>query len=361
MRYLLGPEKTLIVRGPASLRLLSGHATALGAPLENRKLVVRQEKQLPIETSTEADLEITLGESGSIFEIEGSTIPRSWHSALDALVEMEQGKVLIVGATDVGKSTLSAFLANGLLKGKFRSRIVDADIGQADIGPPPTVGSAFPSSFLSSLLDLDTSALIFVGHTSPSRVQSKLLGAIQRLSNNEKQSTITIINTDGWVLDPEAIIYKVELIEAIRPDLVLGIAIGGELEPILSRAGAMSMRIEAPTTVLSRSQSDRRQIRTSGYRRYLDRGTVRAYSLRATQVRLPIGVSSIQTARTSQLRNLVVGLLDSQGYLLQIGVLLSLEGNSLRVYSRPVDHLGGIELGCVRLSTDGVELGYLEL
>lgn len=110
MRYLLAPEKTLIVRGPASLRLLSGQATTLGAPLESRKVVVRQEKQLPIETSSEADLEIVLGESGSIFEVEGSTIPRSWFSALDVLVEMEQGKVMIVGATDVGKSTLSTFL-----------------------------------------------------------------------------------------------------------------------------------------------------------------------------------------------------------------------------------------------------------
>jgi polynucleotide 5'-hydroxyl-kinase GRC3/NOL9 len=339
---------------------MSGQAAALGAPLESRKIVVREEKQLPIETSSEADLEVVLGEAGSIFEVEDSTIPRSWYSALDALVEMRKGRVVIVGATDVGKSTLSTFLANGLFKEEIRSRIVDADIGQADIGPPTTLGSAVPSRYLSSLLDLSPSALVFIGHTSPSQVQSKLLNGIRRLSNDGQQS-LTIINTDGWVLDPEAIIYKVELIEAIQPDLVLGIATGEELESVLSRSAAISMRIEAPATILERSRSDRRQIRTAGYRRFLDGGKTRTFQLRETRVTLPKGLPSIKSARISELSNLIVGLVDHQGYMLQIGVLLGLEADSLRVYSRPVSRLGEIELGYVKLSTDGVELGYLEL
>ena len=154
MRYLLGSKRTLILRGPASLRLLGGQATALGAPLESRKVVVRQDKQLPIETTSEADLDLVMAESRSILEVDGSTIPRSWHSALDALMEMEQGKVVIIGAQDVGKSTLCTFLANGLLKGGVVSRLVDADIGQADIGPPTTLGKAIVSEYVSSLLDL---------------------------------------------------------------------------------------------------------------------------------------------------------------------------------------------------------------
>jgi polynucleotide 5'-hydroxyl-kinase GRC3/NOL9 len=360
MRYLLAPEKTLILRGPASLRLLDGEATALGAPLEKRKLVVRQEKQLPVETVSQADLEILSGESGSVFEIKGSTIPMSWHSALDALVEMKQGKVMILGATDVGKSTLSAFLANGLTRKRVTPRIVDADIGQADIGPPTTVGMSVTSGYVTSLLDLSPSAMIFVGHTSPSRVQSKLVEAIRRLSNDGRQ-TLTIINTDGWVLDPDAIIHKVGLIKAINPDLVLGIAPGTQLEPILSRTTCVSMKIEAPTTVLTRSRNDRRQIRTAGYRRFLDGGRTRAYDRRVTQVKLPHGLASIQSKLFSELSNLTVGLLDSQGYLLQIGVLQGFEENRLKVYSRPVNGLRAIELGYVKLSTDGIEIGYLEM
>ena len=155
MRYLLGSKRTLIVRGPASLQLLGGQATALGAPLESRKVVIRQEKQLPIETTSEADLDVVMDESGSMLEVDGSTIPRSWHSALNALIEMEQGKVVIVGAQDAGKSTLCTFLANGLLKDGVVPRLVDADIGQADIGPPTTLGKAIVSDvyFVTSRLE----------------------------------------------------------------------------------------------------------------------------------------------------------------------------------------------------------------
>ena len=85
------------------------------------------------------------------------------------------------------------------------------------------------------------------------------------------------------------------------------------------------------------------------------------YPRRETQLRLPNRLQSIQSVRISELRNLIVGLLDDQGYLLQIGILQSLDEDSFRVYSRTTDHLREIELGNVKLSTDGVELGYLEV
>ena len=360
MRHLLGSRNTLIVKGPATIQLLAGHASALGAPLDSgSKLIVREEKQLPIETSSEADLDIVSGKSSSIFEVEGSTIPSSWHSALDAINEMNQGKVMVVGAGDVGKSTLTSFLANGLLKKGIRPRIIDADIGQADIGPPTTIASALPTSYVYSLVGLAPSTMLFIGHTSPSHVQRKLLSGIGRLCDQE-QRTLTLINTDGWALDPEAILYKIELIETIHPDLVLGIATGNELDPVLSRTGA-SMMIEAPQLVLARSQSDRRQIRTLSYRRYLDGASTSTLSKRNVQVKLPDALARSGSTRTSDLRNLIVGLLDNEGYLLQIGVLLDLEEETLRVYSRSVDGLSELELGYVKLSLEGVEMGYLDL
>jgi polynucleotide 5'-hydroxyl-kinase GRC3/NOL9 len=359
MRYLLGAMKTLIIRGPASIRLLTGRAAALGAPLENRRIIIRRERQLPIETSNEASLEILVGNSGSVFEVEDSTIPGSWHSALEALVEMKQGRVVIIGATDVGKSTLSAFLVNGLLSNGVDSRIVDADIGQADIGPPATIGSASPRAYISSLVELEPSALVFIGDTSPSRVQSKLFDGVRRLTNARRR-LLTIINTDGWVSDPEATAYKAELIETIQPDLVLAIAAGAELESIISRTSAATMRIQAPTTILTRSRSDRREIRTAAYRRFLDGGKTRTYSLQEVRVKVLPGLALSQLAGTSVVGNLLVGLLDKEGSLLQIGVLLGLEKELVRVYSRSADLLKEIELGYVKLTTDGVELGYLE-
>lgn len=359
MRYLLAAKNTLIVRGPASFRLVDGEATVLGAPLDDkRRLVVRQEKQLPIEARSETDLEITLGESGSVFEVQGSTIPPSWDSAVEALAEMEQGKIMVIGATDVGKSTLSTYLANGLFRKRIKLTVVDGDIGQADIGPPTTIGKAVPSDYVSSLVDLKTQALIFIGHTTPNQVETKLIDAIRRLSDQDHQA-LTIINTDGWVLDPEAVTYKIRMAEAIQPDLILGIAEGTELQPILSGSIGRSLKVEAPQNVLTRSRSDRREIRIAGYRRFLDGGKTRTFSLHDVRLRLP-HERPIQATKDLDLKNLIVGLLDNAGYLLQIGVLLGLEKSLLRLYSRRANEVKEIELGQIKLSVDGVELGYLD-
>ncbi len=360
MRYLLARNNTLIVRGPASIRLLSGNAKVLGAPLkQERKLIVRQEKQLPIEAGSEVVLEITLGESAKIFEIEGSSIPRSWRSAVDTLASMEQGKVMVIGATDVGKSTLCTYLTNELLNKGLRLRLIDADIGQSDIGPPTTLGSAVPSFFVTSLADLKPEALIFIGHTSPSQVETKLIDGIRRLANNEQES-ITIINTDGWVVDPEAVLYKMKLIDTIEPELVIGIATQTELQPILSGSRARSLSLEAPQEVFRRSQSDRREIRIAGYRRFLEGGTARTFQLRALKLTMPKIFQSLHAQQSRELNNLIVGLLDDRRYLLQIGVLLGVQKDSVRIYSKPVEAAREIEIGYVKLSLDGVELGYLE-
>ena len=72
LRYLLQQETTLLVRGPASLRLLAGEAMVLGGKIQrDRSFVVRPERQLPVEAEGEAQLEINLGKSGETFEIDG--------------------------------------------------------------------------------------------------------------------------------------------------------------------------------------------------------------------------------------------------------------------------------------------------
>jgi polynucleotide 5'-kinase involved in rRNA processing len=60
------------------------------------------------------------------------------------------------------------------------------------------------------------------------------------------------------------------------------------------------------------------------------------------------------------LSNLVVGLLNNDGYMLQIGILMGLGDGIARVYSRPVEAVRTLEVGYVRLSTSGAELGYFE-
>ncbi len=61
------------------------------------------------------------------------------------------------------------------------------------------------------------------------------------------------------------------------------------------------------------------------------------------------------------MRNVIVGLLDENRYLAQIGVLLAFEPGTIRAYSKPAEGIRTIELGYLKLSTKGDELGFVEL
>jgi len=360
MRYVLPRNNTLLIRGPASLRLLNGKTTVLGAPLgRERRLTVTPEKQLPVEARTEAHLEIMLGKSGDVFEVEGSTIPHSWRVAADILTGMEKGKVMVIGATDVGKSTLCTYLLNTLLGRQSNLRIVDADIGQADIGPPTTISAACPRVAILSLVDLKPEHTIFIGHTTPSPNDSKLKEGVSRLARANPDS-LTIIDTDGWIFDPLAILYKIDLIGVINPDLVIALAGGDELQPILAGSRSTSLSVDIAKDALARSRGDRRKIRHANYRRFLEGGKTWTICSRDVEIVAPNDSLIIHAQRKREFENLGVGLLDREGYMLQLGILMNIENESVRVYSRSVDNVRRLDIGQVRLSTSGIELGYHE-
>jgi polynucleotide 5'-hydroxyl-kinase GRC3/NOL9 len=358
MRYELSPERTVILRGPASVVLLAGQATILGGRFlpHHRKIIGRQ-KQLPLETESKAELEIILGKGAEIFELEGSTIPASWRLAAATLSEMQEGKAIILGPTDVGKSTLCVYLANKLYEYGRNPRIIDADIGQTDLGPPTTIGRAILTQPITSLQDLTSDRRLFIGHISPGTVKRKLINGIQSLSPKSEKS-LTIINTDGWITDVDAIAYKIDLVAEVNPDLILGLAFANELEPILAGVHTHSMKIDAAKAVLERSRIDRRSIRTDGYRRFLEGAITSRIRLGNVQLSFPHhpGLSLLSRSR---LRNLIVGILNGEGYLMQIGILIDIEGEAVRIYSRPVEEFRKIEVGYVKLSTAGTETGFL--
>lgn len=359
MHYELTPKITLIVRGPASVTLLTGQVTILSAPLQPKLTkTVPQNRQLPLETQTYAQLDVVLGKSAEIFEVHGSSIPESWRAAAAALTAMGEGRVIILGRTDAGKSTLCVHLVNKLL-GKIESlRVIDADIGQSDLGPPTTISRAVPTQPIASLPELSPNARVFIGHTSPGYVERKLIGGIRRLSMEDKR-TLTIINTDGWVEDWDAIRYKSTLVSEVDADLVLGLAAEDELQPILSGVRSRAMKVNVANEILERSRADRRNIRFDSYRRFLSGGVRSRVESSNLQITAPKNAPSVSPSNLANLRNLIVGILNQDEYLVQIGILVGIEKDALVIYSTPAQEIRRIELGFVKLSTSGRELGFL--
>jgi len=358
MRFSLSPKNTLIVRGPAEITLLDGQATILAAPLvPGLKKVVAGQKQIPIETETRADLEINLRKHGEIFENLGSTIPASWKLAAETLRELRDGKVVLLGQPDVGKSTLCVYLTNKLLQNGQSLGILDADIGQSDLGPPTTIAYAVSRQPIISLQELIPERKLFIGRTSPTGVERKLTKAIHRLSK-ENTNQLTIVNTDGWIADLSAILHKINLLTEIEPEIVLGLTFANELEPILGSVRFHSLRVEASREVLERSRLDRRAIRAEGYRRFLEGAGCWNISLEQTHTSFP-RLGRITASNRRGLIGLIVGILDRESYLLEIGILTGLEHDVATIYSRRPGTFHSIEVGYVRLSRSGREIGTL--
>jgi polynucleotide 5'-hydroxyl-kinase GRC3/NOL9 len=61
-----------------------------------------------------------------------------WEGLMEELLR-RKGTVLVLGASDSGKSTLARYLIEGFLANGLRAAFVDSDIGQSSLGLPGTI------------------------------------------------------------------------------------------------------------------------------------------------------------------------------------------------------------------------------
>ena len=177
-----------------------------------------------------------------------------WRKLASQVVKPKQ-IVLVIGATDAGKSTFCRFLADFALAKGFKVACVDADIGQSQIGPPTTIGvksfgpiieTQLPSGqapILESeqnrvengiVLDGTADRLYFVGDVSPNGHFLETLTGIRLMvdSAREADADFIVVDTTGYVHDPPAVILKQQKIELIRPNHLICIGRSTEFEQI---------------------------------------------------------------------------------------------------------------------------------
>ncbi|NIM45319.1 MAG: hypothetical protein GTN80_05455, partial [Nitrososphaeria archaeon] len=116
-------------------------------------------------------------------------------------IRTEKGNYLILGKVDSGKSSLTVFLVNRCLEKKLRVGVVDADLGQGDLGEPGLIGAAVPDEKITSLEDIRDVERRFIGTTSPHGVEEELENAIKDLYGwlKGKNCEVIFINFHGWV------------------------------------------------------------------------------------------------------------------------------------------------------------------
>jgi polynucleotide 5'-hydroxyl-kinase GRC3/NOL9 len=290
MKQTVEAGKTLLVDGPASVTLLTGDVEILGGKLRTgSKMIARKSKRVPFYALTKAEFEIMAGEKGSANEIEGNSIPKSWQVAVNTVLanENKPAVIMIVGAIDVGKTSFCAYLANMALREKRRVAIVDADLGQSDLGPPSTIGSCRIIKPIRDPFEIEAEDIRFIGVTSPSSASSEVISGIAEMTGKALKpgADLVIVNTDGWVEGEDAVRYKLALAKRIKPSMLIGIQEQNELTFLLGALTEIqNIAVESSPAVRKRDREERKLLRELGYKKYLKGAAVQSFPLNWVRV-----------------------------------------------------------------------------
>ncbi len=275
------------VKGPARVSVIRGKIMIVGAEYgEGSSIIIHALRSYGIKALEDTALEVSLGSEASIELVD----PKE--EVVDKWLEISEGivgalndhgtvRVVVIGPVESGKTTLSAFIANRALARGVMPALIEGDVGQEDIGVPGTVSLAYLREPIVWQRQLRADRIRFVGCLSPHGCISRIVSAIASLVKEaEQQSSVVIVNTDGWVNEQRAINYKLELIRLSRPTHVI------VLDPVLANVFRLSLppsinvlMAPPPKVAATRDRSDRRYLRTMAYKKYFSDNRVVTFRL----------------------------------------------------------------------------------
>lgn len=221
---------------------------------------------------------------------------------------------MVIGTSDTGKTTLVTRLAGALAARGLSVGVVDADLGQSEIGPPTTIGLGRVAGPLQRLAQAEVLALHFVGVTSPA---ANLLGAVvgsRRMLDRARSAGLqrVIVDTSGLVAGGLGRALKQAKIELLDPDLVVCLERAGECDHIVGiyAAGGRPeiLRLPASAQVRPRSAEDRRRHRQARLDAYFTGARPVALELGRVAVRVPGGASLGPQHAAADLEGALAGL-----------------------------------------------------
>ena len=161
-------------------------------------------------------------------------VNQHWKELEDRIVKPQQ-VVLVIGATDVGKSTFCRFLIEAAVDRGLKTAFVDTDVGQSQIGPPTTIGmKSFDPESAPVQFNGIADQLYFVGDLSPHGHALEVLTGTRLMVDRarETEADFIVVDTSGYLHGTAAITLKQHKIRLINPTSVICIGRGSELEQI---------------------------------------------------------------------------------------------------------------------------------
>lgn len=163
------------------------------------------------------------------------TVSPEWQETISGILA-RPGVVMLVGAVDTGKTTFCLQLCRAAVEAGIRAAVVDADVGQSEIGAPGTIGMALMDGDIESLSRLKPKRLYFVGSTSPAaHVPECVVGASKMTSAAlEQNAELVVVDTTGLVSGTLGRRLKTHKIDLVRPAHLVAVQRRREIEHLLS-------------------------------------------------------------------------------------------------------------------------------
>jgi polynucleotide 5'-hydroxyl-kinase GRC3/NOL9 len=239
-------------------------------------------------------------------------------AALDAAARVRV--TVIVGAGDTGKTTLATQLASALAARGASVAVVDADVGQSEIGPPTTVGLGRVPAPIGRLREAEVLALEFIGDTSPVRDIGRTADATGRLVRRALAEGFAhvIVDTGGLVEGALGLALKRAKLRAVDPDLIVIVQRSGESEALARALGGAErpavLRVRASAAAVRRTQTARRLHRERALADYFRDATAVALPLDRLQPR----AGTRGAPPPPVVAGLLAGVLDAEGVVVGI-------------------------------------------
>lgn len=268
---------------------------------------------------------------------------RVWGSLLREVLAA-RGVTMLIGATDSGKSTLAKFLLRGVIDRGIKASILDSDVGQSSLGPPGTITMRVFDG--AGEADGETSKfdkMFFVGTVNPARRLPLVLCGTERLTAVcRKKADITLIDTCGLVGGEAGKALKVRKIRSVKPDRVVALQRGSELEHILDEMGAIAYwRVKVSSAARVRSRQERMRYRRERLATYFENTVQNKYVFNVRGLSFFDGTLPVFPGEGVFGSGTIIGL-NRREYTLALGVLDEIDSGQVSFRS-PVRRLEKID------------------
>jgi len=293
------------------------------------------------------------------------SVSPKWKAAAET-ISKESGISLVVGIPDSGKSTLSKYLTHYLTHVNRIVALIDCDVGQTHLGPPTTLGMMLYTDPTDPCDTLKPHHMRFIGATSPAGHFLEIVVATKKMADKALNlgAEAVIVNTSGLILGVAGAELKLNKVDLLCPKYIFALQESSEIEHLLTylerRHTVSVFRLPISAHAQKRPSEVRRRFREEKYREYFKESQIVKVPLSQVGPKGYVWCEE-RNVRIDAIKNLLLGLCDSEDCLLALGILqeVDLEERSLHILT-PLSSNDGkmvktVQLGKIKIHPDGQE------